>query len=144
MWRSHVASEVHQVASAAPVQLAVAAPLGSLLAVTTAGEVSLQPATGAAELPADPRRRGPPRWTRRLENVSRAACDDHRVYLAAGRAVHVLKMSDGKTERQLATGAPVTSLACLPPEAPDSVMGVVLIGACGDEERRGEVGMNWC
>ena len=60
--------------------------------------------------------------------------------------MHVLKMSDGRPERQLAAGAPVTSLACLPPEATDSVMGVVLLGewCCfsvgdgdGDGGRRG-------
>ncbi|KAF0289739.1 Vegetative incompatibility protein HET-E-1 [Amphibalanus amphitrite] len=129
MWRSHVGSDIHQAASSAPVQLALAAPNGSLLTVTTGGEISLQPVAPPTSGDAGTAGRGgPPRWSRRLENVSRAACDQHRVYLAVGRAVLVLKMSDGKTERQLAAGAPVTSLACLPPEAPDSAMGVVLMG----------------
>ena len=119
-------------AAPAPVQLALAAPHGSLLTVTTSGEVSLQPAAPTTPAAEGTGRRGaappPPRWSRRQENITRVACDEQRVYLAVGRSVLVLKMADGRTERQLAAGAPVTSLACLPPAAADSAMGVVLIG----------------
>ncbi|XP_037089565.1 uncharacterized protein LOC119109924 [Pollicipes pollicipes] len=117
MWRAHVGEEVLRVPSASAVVLACTAAAGGVLTVSLSGQVAMAEAASGA-----------PRWSRRLENVTAAVCDGQRAYLAAGRALHVLRLSDGHSERQLAPDARITSLTCMPEGADDSHLGVAMLG----------------